>query len=61
VRAICDVADEVDAAMMWVGARGMYRLESLLLGSASSGVTVHAKRAPFWSSLAIIAVDSVQV
>jgi nucleotide-binding universal stress UspA family protein len=43
-RAICDVAEELDAATIVVGARGLSRLESVLLGSVSSAVAVHAKR-----------------
>jgi nucleotide-binding universal stress UspA family protein len=43
-RAICDVADEIDAAVIVVGARGLSRVESVLLGSVSSAVIAHAHR-----------------
>jgi nucleotide-binding universal stress UspA family protein len=43
-RAICDVAEEIDASTIVVGARGLSRVESVLLGSVSSAVAVHAKR-----------------
>lgn len=43
-RTICDVAGEVDAAMIVLGARGLSRVGSLLLGNVSSAVLVHAKR-----------------
>jgi nucleotide-binding universal stress UspA family protein len=43
-RAICDVADELDAATIVLGARGLSQVASLLLGSVSSAVLVHAKR-----------------
>lgn len=42
---VCDLADEVDADMIVVGARGLGRLESLLLGSTSSRV-VNASMRP---------------
>jgi len=43
-RTICDMADEVDAAMVVLGARGLSRVESALLGSVSQAVVVHARR-----------------
>jgi nucleotide-binding universal stress UspA family protein len=43
-RAICDTADELDAAPIVLGARGLSRVESVLLGSVSEAVLVHAKR-----------------
>lgn len=43
-RTICDVAGEIDAAAIVLGARGLSRVGSLLLGSVSSAVLVHAKR-----------------
>jgi nucleotide-binding universal stress UspA family protein len=43
-RTICDVAGEIDAATIVLGARGLSRVGSLLLGSVSSAVLVHAKR-----------------
>jgi nucleotide-binding universal stress UspA family protein len=43
-RAICDVAGEIDAATIVLGARGLSRAESVLLGSVSFAVVVHAKR-----------------
>jgi nucleotide-binding universal stress UspA family protein len=43
-KAICDVADELDAAAIVVGARGLSRVQSALLGSVSAAVSVHAKR-----------------
>ena len=43
-RTICDVAGEIDAVTIVLGARGLSRVESLLLGSVSSAVLVHAKR-----------------
>jgi len=43
-RAICDVAGEIDAATIVLGARGLSQVASLLLGSVSSAVLVHAKR-----------------
>ena len=43
-RTICDVAGETDAATIVLGARGLSRVGSLLLGSVSSAVLAHAKR-----------------
>lgn len=42
-RAICDIAVELDAAVIVLGARGLSRVQSTLLGSVSAAVTVHAK------------------
>lgn len=42
--AICETADQLDAAPIVLGARGLSRVESMLLGSVSSAVVVHAKR-----------------
>jgi nucleotide-binding universal stress UspA family protein len=43
-RIICDVADAVDAEPIVLGARGLGRVESALLGSMSTAVVFHAKR-----------------
>lgn len=43
-RTICDVAEEIDASTIVLGARGLSRVGSMLLGSVSSAVSVHAKR-----------------
>jgi nucleotide-binding universal stress UspA family protein len=43
--AICDCANEIDAALIVLGARGLSRVQSALLGSVSATVLVHAKRA----------------
>jgi nucleotide-binding universal stress UspA family protein len=43
-KAICDVADEIDAAVIVLGARGLSPVGSALLGSVSSAVAVHAGR-----------------
>lgn len=43
-RVICDLAEEIDAAAIVVGARGLSRAGSMLLGSVSFAVAVHAKR-----------------
>lgn len=41
---ILDVAERHDAALIVLGARGLSRFRSLLLGSVSNGVTQHARR-----------------
>jgi nucleotide-binding universal stress UspA family protein len=43
-RAICDIGDELDAALIVLGARGLSRVQSALLGSVSATVSVHAGR-----------------
>jgi nucleotide-binding universal stress UspA family protein len=43
-RTICDVADELDAAPIVLGARGLSRVGSTFLGGVSSAVVVHAHR-----------------
>lgn len=43
-RAICDVARELDAGAIVLGARGLTRVQSVLLGSVSAAVSVHADR-----------------
>lgn len=43
-RVICDVAGELGAEAIVVGARGLSRVRSVLLGSVSSAVLVHARR-----------------
>lgn len=43
-RSICDVAEELDAEPIVVGARGLSRVQSALLGGVSSAVVVHAHR-----------------
>ena len=43
-RAICDVADDIEAEAIVVGARGLSRVQSALLGSVSAAVVQHARR-----------------
>lgn len=43
-RAICDIADDIDAGAIVLGARGLSRVQSALLGSVSAAVSVHAAR-----------------
>src|SRR5262249_278571 len=43
-RMIRKVADELDAEPIVLGARGLGRVESMLLGSVSTAVVFHAKR-----------------
>jgi nucleotide-binding universal stress UspA family protein len=43
-RAICDRATEIDAALVVLGARGLSRVESVLLGGVSAAVLAHASR-----------------
>jgi nucleotide-binding universal stress UspA family protein len=43
-KAICEVADQVDAEAIVLGARGLSRVESALLGSVSATVSRHAGR-----------------
>ncbi|HEY4895322.1 MAG TPA: universal stress protein [Solirubrobacteraceae bacterium] len=44
-RAICEAAAELDASPIVLGARGMSRVQSALLGSVSAAVTAHSSRA----------------
>lgn len=43
-RVICEVADELDAGLIVLGARGLSRVQSALLGSVSAAVVQHAGR-----------------
>jgi nucleotide-binding universal stress UspA family protein len=43
-RVICDVADEIDTGLIVLGARGLSRVQSALLGSVSAAVVQHARR-----------------
>jgi nucleotide-binding universal stress UspA family protein len=43
-RAICETANEIDAEAIVLGARGLSRVESALLGSVSVAVSGHAGR-----------------
>jgi len=42
-RSICEVAETLDAEPVVVGARGLSRVQSALLGGVSSAVVVHAQ------------------
>ncbi len=41
---ICHVAHELDASVIVLGARGLSRVQSALMGGVSSTVLIHAKR-----------------
>jgi nucleotide-binding universal stress UspA family protein len=43
-RVICDVANDIDAEPIVVGARGLSRVQSALLGSVSAAVVQHSRR-----------------
>ena len=43
-RVICEVADELDAGLIVLGARGLSRVQSALLGSVSAAVVQHSGR-----------------
>jgi nucleotide-binding universal stress UspA family protein len=43
-RAILDVADELGAQLIVLGARGLSTVESVILGSVSNAIVHHAKR-----------------
>ncbi len=44
-RVICDVADEIDADPIVLGARGLSRVQSALLGSVSAATVQHTRHA----------------
>jgi nucleotide-binding universal stress UspA family protein len=41
---ICDIAEEIDASTIVLGARGRSEVQSVLLGSVSAAVATHADR-----------------
>jgi nucleotide-binding universal stress UspA family protein len=43
-RVICEIADELEAEPIVLGARGLSRVETALLGSVSAAVVRHARR-----------------
>jgi nucleotide-binding universal stress UspA family protein len=43
-RAICETAQELNASVIVLGARGLSRVQSALLGSVCATVSVHARR-----------------
>lgn len=43
-RVICNVGDELHATVLVLGARGLSRVQSTLLGSVSAAVLAHTKR-----------------
>jgi nucleotide-binding universal stress UspA family protein len=44
-RVICEAAEDLGAAPIVIGARGLSRVQSLLLGNVSAAVVAHAQRA----------------